>query len=107
MLPRKRAGGGEVAVEGEGRPTCNATESLIKKHWIETAAAATGSPATTTAVNVNNNSSNSGNTSSNSNSGPSIMPQRNTASYNSMICCYSRFGCPDDAWRVLKEMMAC
>ncbi|CAI0422894.1 unnamed protein product [Linum tenue] len=35
------------------------------------------------------------------------MPQRNTVSYNSMICCYSRFGCPDDAWRALKEMMAC
>ncbi|CAI0424166.1 unnamed protein product [Linum tenue] len=73
MLPRKRAGGGEVAVEGEGRPICNATESLIKKHRIETAAAATGSPATTTAVNVNTNSSNSGNASSNSNSGSSIM----------------------------------
>ncbi|CAL1379430.1 unnamed protein product [Linum trigynum] len=73
MLPRKRADGGEVAVEGEGRPICNATESLIKKHRIETIVAATGSPATTTAVNVNTNSSNSGKASSNSNSDSSIM----------------------------------
>ncbi|CAI0474824.1 unnamed protein product [Linum tenue] len=72
MLPRKRAGGGEVAVEGEGRPICN--ESLIKKHCIETTAAGTGSPATaTTAANVNTNSSNSGNASSHSNTSSSIM----------------------------------
>ncbi|CAN0879676.1 Ubiquitin-activating enzyme E1 1 [Linum grandiflorum] len=62
MLPRKRAGGGEVAVEGEGRPIHSATESLIKKHRFESA----GSQATTTAstVTVNNNNSSSSNSGS-------------------------------------------
>ncbi|CAN0860164.1 Pentatricopeptide repeat-containing protein At3g58590 [Linum grandiflorum] len=34
------------------------------------------------------------------------MPQRNTASYNSMICCYSRFDYLDDACTTFNQMMA-
>ncbi|CAN1825401.1 Pentatricopeptide repeat-containing protein At3g58590 [Linum perenne] len=33
------------------------------------------------------------------------MPQRNTASYNSMICCYGRFDLLDDAWGTFIQMM--
>ncbi|CAN0879670.1 Ubiquitin-activating enzyme E1 1 [Linum grandiflorum] len=62
MLPQKRAGGGEVAAEGEGRPIHSATESPVKKHRYESA----GSQATTTAstVTVNNNNSSSSNSGS-------------------------------------------
>ncbi|CAK7323672.1 unnamed protein product [Dovyalis caffra] len=35
------------------------------------------------------------------------MPHRNKVSYNSIISCYSKYGCLEEAWRTFYEMIDC